>query len=110
MEPIYQKLLLNNKIFPNLTLEIYIDYYWLEISERNGNKKDGLSFLKSYLKAEKIVCFGDNLNDLPMFEISDERIAVSNAMDDLNKYSRKVIESNENDGVALYLNDNYKLY
>ncbi len=88
-------------------MDIYSDYYWLEISDRKGNKKDALIFLKSYLNADKIISFGDNLNDLPMFEISDEKIAVSNAAVDLKKYSTKVIESNDNDGVALYLNENY---
>ena len=109
LEPIYMELLQNKNIFPNLSLDVYNNYYWLEISNKNGNKKDGIIFLKSYLNADKIISFGDNLNDLPMFEASDEKIAVSNAMKDLKEYSTEIIGSNEEDGVALYLKNKYNL-
>ena len=43
------------------------------------------------------------MNDLPMFEISDEAYAVANAVDELKAAATGIIESNEDDGVAKWL-------
>ena len=53
-----------------------------------------------------MVVFGDNLNDLSMFTIADERYAVANAVQELRDISTAVIDSNDNDGVAKWLEDN----
>jgi hydroxymethylpyrimidine pyrophosphatase-like HAD family hydrolase len=43
-----------------------------------------------------------------MFKYADEASAVSNAHPQLKKYATAIIESNENDGVAKWLIENYK--
>ena len=43
-----------------------------------------------------------------MFQIADESSAVTNAHKDLKKYATDVILSNDEDGVAKWLEDNYK--
>jgi 5-amino-6-(5-phospho-D-ribitylamino)uracil phosphatase len=83
--------------------DIYSKYYWLEINHTRANKRDSVVHLKRSLHIDKIISFGDNLNDVDMFEISDECYAVSNAVDSVKKRATKIIGSNENDGVALYL-------
>ena len=103
IEPIYNGLKRYDNIFPNLSHDIYSGYYWMEISNKHGNKKESVKFLKSHLNADKVVAFGDNLNDIPMFDVSDEKIAVSNAMDALKKLSTEIIGHNDEDAVALYL-------
>ena len=60
------------------------------------------------LGCQRVVCFGDGVNDIPMFKDADEAYAVSNACDELKAYATAVIDSNENDGVAKWLLDNYK--
>ncbi len=45
-------------------------------------------------------------NDIDMFEMSDERYAVENADDGLKAIATKIIESNNNDGVAKWLKEN----
>ena len=52
---------------------------------------------------DKLVCFGDNLNDLSMFEGADECYAVSNAHESVKQIATGIIDSNNNDGVARFL-------
>jgi len=85
------------------TVDIYSKAYWLEITHKNANKREAVKHLKELLEAEKLVCFGDNLNDSPMFEIADEKCAVENAHEALKEGATYIIESNNNDGVAKFL-------
>ena len=56
---------------------------------------------------EKVVAFGDNLNDLPMFEAADVRIAVGNAREELKAAADAVIGTNAEDGAARWLIENH---
>lgn len=78
-------------------------YHWLEINHPRANKRDGVEQLKRLLKAERIVCFGDNLNDLPMFEIADEKYAMGNAHPLVKERATAVLATNVEHGVARYL-------
>jgi hydroxymethylpyrimidine pyrophosphatase-like HAD family hydrolase len=93
--------------YPNfqyhLFIDVYSNYYWLEINSINATKKNGIKFLRKYLKAENVSCFGDNLNDISMFEECNNCYAVENAHKDLKKLADKVIGSNVDDGVAKFL-------
>ena len=40
-----------------------------------------------------LVCFGDNLNDIPMFEFADEAYATANAAEKLKEIATDVIGS-----------------
>ncbi|MDA3838971.1 MAG: HAD family hydrolase [Candidatus Delongbacteria bacterium] len=84
-----------------------VDSYWLEITTKNSTKKDAILFLKKHLKAEKTICFGDNTNDISMFEIADESYAVENAVQELKDIATDVIDSNKEDGVARFLEMHY---
>ena len=64
-------------------------------------------FLFSTL-VDKIIAFGDNLNDIPLFEIADECYAVSNAEDELKAIATGIIASNEEDAVAEFMLARYK--
>jgi hypothetical protein len=83
--------------------DIYSKAYWLEITHKSANKKAAVTFLKNQLKAKRLVCFGDHLNDCCMFEAADEGLAVSNAHKDLIRLATKVIGSNNEHAVARYL-------
>lgn len=78
-------------------------FNWLEISSRYATKKEAVLYLKKEFHFEKVVCFGDNLNDLSMFEAADEKYAVSNAHATILNTADKIIESNNNNGVAKFL-------
>lgn len=78
-------------------------YYWLELCHFQGTKRNALQFLKKYLNVGKIVCFGDNHNDLSMFELADECYAVSNAINELKNIANDILLSNDENGVANFL-------
>lgn len=84
-------------------------YYWIEIANKKATKKDAVLFLKEYLNCDKVICFGDNLNDKGMFEVSDYKYAVNNACNALKNISTNVIGSNNEDGVAIFMKENYKV-
>ena len=84
----------------------YTDETWLEVHPKNASKANAVLSLKALLNCDKVICFGDGKNDIPMFEIADECYAVANADDGLKTLATAVIESNENDGVAKWLKRN----
>ena len=88
--------------------DIYGDETWLEIHPKGATKASAILALKELLGCDKIVCFGDGTNDIPMFEIADECYAVANAEPELQAIATDVIESNEADGVAKWLSENVK--
>ena len=61
------------------------------------------------LKCEKLIVFGDGKNDIDMFELADESYAVQNADEDLKKYATAIISSNDEDGVAKWLDSTFNL-
>jgi Cof subfamily protein (haloacid dehalogenase superfamily) len=81
----------------------YSDGYIVEITDRLADKRTGLEFLRRYLGADVVTCFGDNFNDIGMFKASDRSCAVFNACADLKRIADVVIGSNEKGGVAAYL-------
>ena len=83
--------------------ELYRPEYWLEIMPAKASKAVAINELKKIWKCNKIISFGDAVNDIPMFQISDQAYAVENAVDELKEYATDVILSNDQDGVAKWL-------
>ena len=52
--------------------------------------------------------FRDGKNDIDMFQMADKSYAVANAHNDLKQFATEVILSNDEDGVARWLEANYK--
>ena len=73
----------------------------LEASKSNAMKQ-----LQSMLNCEKLIVFGDGKNDIDMFQMADKSYAV--AHNDLKQFATEVILSNDEDGVARWLEANYK--
>ncbi|MCH5202623.1 MAG: HAD family hydrolase [Oscillospiraceae bacterium] len=87
--------------------DIYSEYFWCEIMPKNASKAKAVEKLKKLYSFDKIVAFGDALNDMPMFQIADRCYAVENAVNELKDISTKEILSNNNDGVALFLQQEF---
>ena len=51
--------------------------------------------------------FGDGMNDLDLFEAADEAYAVENAVPELKAAATGIIGSNNDDGVAKWLSENW---
>ena len=54
-----------------------------------------------------IIAFGDSLNDLSMIQTAGTGVAVSNGWEELKRLSDRVCGSNNQDGPAHFLNDQY---
>lgn len=78
-------------------------FYNLEIYSNKSSKANSIKEIMSLFNFDRLISFGDNLNDIPMFEISDECYAVKNAAKDIKDLSTSIIDSNVNDGVIKYL-------
>jgi len=87
--------------------ELYKEEYWCEIMLKKSTKGNAILELKGMLKCDKIVSFGDAINDISMFKISDQSYAVENAPEELKKYANGIIPSNDQNGVAQWLEKNY---
>lgn len=77
--------------------------WWIEISAANGTKSAALAELTRELAVDEVICFGDNHNDLPMFGIADQAIAVANAVPEVIAAAKHVIGSNDDEGVAEWI-------
>ena len=88
--------------------DIYTNEQWLEIMPLDASKSNAIRQLQSMLNCEKLIVFGDGKNDIDMFQMADKSYAVANAHNDLKQYATEVILSNDEDGVARWLEANYK--
>ncbi len=87
--------------------DIYSKEQWLEIMPKAASKSNAILQLKDWLKCDRLVVFGDGKNDIDMFSIADECYAVENAVCELKEKATAVIEGNDSDGVAKWLENNY---
>ena len=86
--------------------DIYSNEQWLEIMPKRASKANAILRLKELLGCDRLVVFGDGINDLDMFRIADEAYAVENAVPELKAAATAVIDSNDDDGVAKWLRAN----
>lgn len=79
------------------------DEIWYEIFSKNASKASALLQVMELTRADRLVCFGDNNNDLSMIRSADVGVAVSNACDELKSSADKIIGSSSEGAVARYI-------
>lgn len=89
--------------------DTYTKKWYLETFSAQASKGNGLKYLREAYGFDRIISFGDNLNDLSMFEQSEMKFAVKNANVDLKIKADMIIDSNNESGVANFLINNYDL-
>lgn len=109
LQPIYDIISARSDVTCNFYSDNYSGDYFLEIYSRNASKAKSAVELKRMVGADRIVAFGDNLNDIPMFEIADEAYAVENAYDEAKEHSTGIIGSNEDNAVAEFILNRTKI-
>lgn len=105
LEPMYEKY--RDKYHCVYQKDIYTNDQWLEIMPLEASKSNAIKQLQTILDCKKLIVFGDGKNDIDMFQIADESYAVENAHDDLKEHATGIISSNDEDGVAKWLEANY---
>jgi len=87
--------------------DTYTPYWFLEVFNKEATKLKGLEIVREYVKAEKVISFGDNRNDIPLFMGADEKYAVANAVDELKALATDVIASNNENSVARFIKEDF---
>ena len=87
----------------NVQRDTYDDMIWYEIYDKSASKANAVLQVKELVNADKLVCFGDNFNDISMIKAADTGVSVENACEELKALSDIVIGSNNDDGVARFI-------
>ena len=90
--------------------DIYSNEQWLEILPVTASKSNAIKQLQELLECDKLVVFGDGKNDIDMFQLADESYAVANAHEALKEHATEIILSNDEDGVARWLEKNAVIF
>jgi Cof subfamily protein (haloacid dehalogenase superfamily) len=95
-----------NAVYLARTCPIY-----LEVLTAGISKGTGLSFALEHLhlSAEQAIAFGDEENDLPMFDVAAFSAAPANAKESVRKAAVFQIPSNIDDGAAVFLEETFKI-
>ncbi len=103
LQPVYELFSGDSRFRCTLQQELYRPEYWCEIMPAMASKANAILKLKKMWGCGRVISFGDAVNDVPMFEVSDECYAVANAVDELKAVATGVIGNNDEDGVAKWL-------
>lgn len=78
---------------------------YLEFLSAKANKGEGLREIarRKGIERHEIAAIGDYSNDVPMLEYAGVSAAVSNASDDCKAVADRIVESNEEGGVASFV-------
>ncbi len=79
----------------------------LEVFAPNVSKAKGLLRLKKLVGADRVIAFGDNLNDIPMLMSANMGIAVANAHPQVKDVADMVIGPNTEDAVIKFIRNDY---
>lgn len=78
-----------------------------EVMEAGISKGNGVKALAEYygIDRSEVVCIGDNENDISMIEYAGLGVAMGNATEDLKSAADIITETNDNDGVARFIEE-----
>lgn len=95
-----------NQVKTGIAPESYIEgWYRLTIHHPNALKGLGITTLKEYAELHdvEVVAFGDQKNDLSLFEFADRSYAVGNAVAELKEVATGVIGDHDEDAVVRFI-------
>lgn len=74
-----------------------------EIFSTQSTKANAVKLLAGSIGADRIVAFGDNINDLPMLAAADVAVAVADAVDEVKAAADIIIGPNTEDAVPRFI-------
>ena len=82
--------------------------HWIQIMDKRSTKLNGIKYIcdKMGISLENVVFFGDDYNDVEMLEACGTGVAVENALSDAKMAADFICGSNNDDGVAKWIEDN----
>ncbi len=93
---------MSRKLIKSGTEEVLLEYFYTEITSKNVDKWNAINWLIKELdiKQEEVMAIGDNINDKLMIENAGIGIAMGNSAPYIKNMADRVVEDNNNDGVA----------
>lgn len=91
--------------FQNEELQVQTSNNDFLITNKHANKGVALEKLMNYYHVgkEQVISFGDGISDIPMMKLSGTAVAMENAMAEVKDIADYVTLSNDEDGVAEYI-------
>ena len=108
---IHLKKVFGKQIEVKLSPENYMKCYFLTILHPLSDKAHALIKVHEYLNRDikDTTVFGDSINDIAMFKLAGNAIAVANALDEVKREANIILKENNNeDAVAKYLQQHIK--
>lgn len=83
----------------------FSDKQWLDILNKDINKGKSIVSFSEFLKQplDSSICFGDGLNDIPMFEVCGIPVAMGNSLQELKEKAKYITNSNDDNGIYKFL-------
>ena len=72
----------------------------MEVFGPEASKANAVRQLAAIVDADRIVAYGDNVNDIPILEVADDAVAVENAVEAARLAAGRMIGPNSDDSVA----------
>lgn len=93
---------------PDCFVVNYSGENWRKFSPKGSDKGSALKILANYLNIElsQTVAFGDDWNDFEMLTVAGTGVAMGNAIDEVKTIADCITDTNDNDGVAKWLEVN----
>lgn len=85
----------------------YPEIAMVEAFPEGATKAAAIRRLAARIGADRIVAFGDNFNDLPMFGVADVAVAVSNAIPEVREAADVVIGHHDSGAVAQFILEDF---
>ena len=92
-----------------LTINVWADWKagwdWMTLYDRHATKANAMSQLAEMvgIGLSDVTVFGDQINDISMFEAAGKSVAVANAIDAVKHHAHEVIGPSTDDSVVKYL-------
>ena len=85
----------------------FSDIPWYKMTLKDATKEKAITQLSQIINIplEQIAAFGDDFNDIGMLKLCSYGIAMANAIDEVKKIASGTCPSNEEDGVARWLEE-----
>jgi len=100
LRPLFEQLRALGYLYVSMIADSYdIGWFWLSCARKDSNKAQGVSKLRRLTGCKRIVCFGDNHNDLPMFSVAGHTVCLGGGMEELKAEAEFITDTVMNDGI-----------
>lgn len=111
-DPAVKRLFAETSKVPDINPLYYHDFYGPEIGiaeafPKGATKALAIRRLAKNCNADRIVAFGDNLNDIPMLKAADLAVAVDNALPEVKEIADIIIPANTENSVAEFIKQDF---